>query len=625
LNEALQKPAAHRLRIWNDPESRIAFLETVMEGKDWEAVIYEPPKGTPAAEKPHHSLEEIQKELRKKDYITDLGMDDEGNRTLTVKHFGKERGFITNIQELGLVQGWHRTWDHLPETFSASVKTTKDFGNYIVGDKARFLSGLYIAGDLMMMAASAISKSPDAKTDPFLVKMKRPEQALHFAASILSLGTTLILMNYGRDGSEIRLDELRKHMDDALGHGVAPSDVLKYKGEDIKKEGNFVDKFIKQHPLETASTFQILTGLANLGSGYYSMKVPENRSDPAAMKNIKYSMAGSATSIAGWGLLAAPVQNLKDQNGDPAFIAKYQEECVSTVQILASLLRMHGARASESTTGEKNKGNAWTMASEGTFILGDMTMWFLNAKEYGAHGAANPDMTAHAASTFISSMPMVLGQEEEQKFIGDLSNYLARQMVEEQMGTEEGRKKADGKNEDEMTAELAGKISKATRKELMGKERKLGVIVNAAANIAHAFPDAQQDTVIDALTTKISDMSGVYIEKDKLRALIDAEERTLVMMDAGGVNVVKQAPKMADVAKYISSVVSALPPMNAAENASLVYDAIAPMMETSPRDALYMQQAMKEKTAEKTGISPAMLAAQRSQNTVAQPSTQARL
>ena len=629
MSESTQKQTVQRLRIWNDPESRIAFLETTLGSKDWEAVIYEPPKGSGIADKPQHSLEEIQKELRKKDYSTQLGTDDEGNRTLTIKHFGQERGFITNIQELGLVKGWHRTWDHLPDTLSTGVKQAKEFGHYVVEDKARILSGLYLAGDAMMMFASMVDKSghgakeaANAVKETFKERMSKPENYLHSIAAMHALGQSIFLMKFAKDGSEIRLDELRDHMDEALMHGTAPSDVLKYKGDEAKNEDNFVVKFAKRHPLEVASAMQISGGAFNILSARAQLANNTPRS-PEEIKNIQWGMAGSAASMAGWAMLMAPTKSEPDENGNkPNIFERNQEEFASGAQFIANGLRMWGARGVKTESGEREGGNPWTMASESTFMLGDLTMMALNAKEYGAHGAANPDMTARAASTFIASMPMVLGQEEEQKFIGDLSNYLARQMIEEQMSSEEGRAKAAGKNEDEMTAELATKIGKATRKELMGKERKLGVIVNAAANIAHTFPDAEQNNVIDALSDKISGLTGVYIEKEKLKQLIDAEERTLVMMDAGGGNVVKERPKMPDIAKYVSSIVSSLPPLNAAENASYVYDALVPMIETSPRDAMHMEKAMKDSMKERSVVPSHVLAVtqQRAAAQVSSPS-----
>jgi len=210
-------------------------------------VIYEPPKGTPAAEDASKSLEEIQKELGRRDYSTKLGKDDEGNRTLTIKHFGTERGLVTNVQELGLVKGWNRTLDHLPETFSHTVNQGKDAFNYVTGDKARLLSGLYLAGDALMILASAKDKSGVQK--PFLERMKDPEQYLHTIGAMHALGQSLFLMKFAKDGSEIHLDALRQHMDDALQHGVAPSDVLKYKQENEQSSDNFVTKFAKRHPL----------------------------------------------------------------------------------------------------------------------------------------------------------------------------------------------------------------------------------------------------------------------------------------------------------------------------------------------------------------------------------------
>jgi hypothetical protein len=93
-----------------------------------------------------------------------------------------------------------------------------------------------------------------------------------------------------------------------------------------------------------------------------------------------------------------------------------------------------------------------------------------------------------------------------------------------------------------------------------------------------------------------------------LRELIDAEERTLVMIDEGGGNRISERPKMNDVAKHISSIVMALPPLNAAENASYIYDSLTPMMETTPRDGIYLEQAMKDGIAQKQGAASARVA-----------------
>jgi hypothetical protein len=606
LTTSETQPTTRRLRIWDHPESRITFLETILKDKDWEAIIYEAPKSAGTPEDPTKSLEEIQKELCKKGYKTEIGVDDEGTRALSIKHFGTERGLVTNVQEFGLSKGCARTIDTLPDTLSHTVTQIKDGLSYATGDKARLLSSFYILGDILQTFSGLANKKEDGYVAPtsFSEKIKekyndirKPANALQSGVGLAALAQSLIYMKFAKDGSEMHLNRLSSLMENALENGVEPSDVLKYSDKnDERKSHNpltAAKNFLERHPIETGATIQMTGGLMNISS-YLIKQKKEFLNNPEALKGSYYAIAGSMASIAGWIMLMYKGEEKpKDADGkpldgkEPNLFQRHPEAFASATEIGANALQMIGGGLVK---------NPLVVASQASFMVGDATMFFMKNNDYGAAGVAKVDMTAKAAARFISIMPMVLGQEEEQKFIGDLSRYLARQIVEDKMKLSKGSGALlhTDLHEEELVKDITGGIAKAIRKELSGKERKLTAIVNEAANIAHAFPEDEQPKIIDKLADTINNMAGVYINRDSLRALIDAEERTLVMLDSGDPNKPIPRPKMQELAPHISTIVLALPPVNATENATLLYDMLAPEMQTSKNDGIFMQQALKQ-------------------------------
>lgn len=611
-----QKPTARRLRIWDHPESRITFLETVLKDKDWEAIVYAAPTSADTTDEPAKSLEEIQKDLRKKGYQTTLGVDEEGTPALSIKHFGSERGLVTNIKDLGLTEGTARTIDHLPDTLSHTVSQVKDGAAYIAGDKARILGGFYILGDILQTFSGAFnkkegveeaSKSLTESVKHFIDEYKNPANRLQSGAGLMALTQSLVFMFFAKDGSEMHLNRLSAQMQNALENGVAPSDVLKYEQPDGQKSHNplnGVKSFLERHPIETGASIQIAGGMMNI-TGYAKRKQLEYKNDPEKLRGANFGMAGSVASIAGWLMMMykgehSP-ENIDQDSKKPNLFQRHPEAFASATEIAANGLQMMGGFSTQ---------NPLVVASQMSFMLGDATMFFMKNNDYGAAGIAQVDMTAKAATKFITMMPMVLGQQEEQQFITDLSGYLARQMLEDQMDKMKpgGQLLNAEQNEDEISKKLAADLGRAIRKELAGKDRKLTAIVNEAANIAHQFPDADQPHVIDKLADTITGMAGVCMQREDLRNLIDAEERTLVMIDAGGGTTINNRPRMQDLAGNISTIVLALPPVNATENATKLYDALTSEIQVSKNDALYMQQALKERTAQASGL-PAHIAA----------------
>ena len=109
-----------QIHIWDHPESRVQFLETVLNGSDWKAVIHADPAKT--IDQGRHELESINQTLLRHGFTTHPAQDEHGQPTLTIHHLGDATGVLASLKELGLIEGSRRTLTHLNVPFGHALK-----------------------------------------------------------------------------------------------------------------------------------------------------------------------------------------------------------------------------------------------------------------------------------------------------------------------------------------------------------------------------------------------------------------------------------------------------------------------------------------------------------------------
>ncbi|MDG1287959.1 MAG: hypothetical protein P8P30_10440 [Rickettsiales bacterium] len=319
-----KKNHIQRVHIWDDPESRINFLETTLGDKEWEAVIYEP------VESGTGRLPSLKKELEQKNYRTKLGKDTNGIPTLTITHFNHETSLLKTFGELGLTAGIRQTFETSRGRIGDILTGIKSKVDFFMGSEARRFSTLYAFGDIALGTLPNLysnfsgDKTPKAKTaitgtiDKFKDKNKTAN-SLYDRAYDLALVQSLVMMFGMKEGKELIAEEMKQGLSAAQQKGIDLSDFDNLMPE-IKDRRSTAKKWFNDTAVYTGSGAQILGQLILIVSGL--MRLRNTKAFLNENKDIKlntgvniYDQLGKAKlgaigdvttgslSVAGWTLM----------------------------------------------------------------------------------------------------------------------------------------------------------------------------------------------------------------------------------------------------------------------------------------------------------------------------------
>lgn len=604
MNATLPKRQIH---IWDHPESRVRFLETVMGGRDWHAIVHADPAQPLMSGR--QALGRMQGELERKGFAAVLAQDEHGQPVLKIHHLGDTTGLLAGFHELSLIQGARRTLTHLDAPFGHAIKKTRDFLVDLTENPAKALGGLYLFSDIFYALAEAdgavrdeVKKGLPAHSRWHHTKQhygalfsgKLDDKALMSLSGVAALINSVILMAYAHDGKEERLHSLNRQMHEAIAKDIDPlsADVWKEAPPQHGMLGS-VTGVLKKHPIESAAIAQILGQVGQFAAGVQKCRMGKGFDG-------SMNMARAMLSSMAWGMLMTPNKAVEEKNPNPWSPQRWLQEFRDNPQrfagITSGLASIFGAAA-----GWKENRPLQTGA-ELSYLLGDATMLFVNTSHYGAAGAAAHEALGKAAATFIETAPLVLGAEAKKQFVAHMGRYLAVRTVEENMSKQMQGIDAHTleKAKAEMVDTMAPQISHAIFKELAGKSNKTEKIAHHVAQVLQLFPADGRDGVKQRIAAAIITMPGVYLEEQELCALINTEQGKLAAAPES--DAVRKAPSMTTLGKRFSELVFSLPGLGSAENALKLYDAVTPSIQAGKQDIPLLDHAMTQQAAKDMGI-----------------------
>ncbi|MBM3618811.1 MAG: hypothetical protein FJX23_09775 [Alphaproteobacteria bacterium] len=492
-----EKRVAH---IWDDPESRISFLETVMKGKEWEAKVYHPDFTQTPGQNPNiHPLSDLSAKMVEKGYKVALGQDENGIPTLDIKHFGGDTKLLESVKELGFTKGVGHKITHIGEPLGNAMKKSGDLMKYVLTDKARLIGTAYLVGDLFLAAAGSAGHSKD--------KLK----------TVAGVGATLqslVYMAFAKEGSETVYDDLMKTAKEADRDGKSLLDAGTFHNHDDHGPKGLLgvgNKLLKDKPLETGALLQVAGSAALMGAGFRSMKNGGNK-----VAGIS-DMATALASAIGWGLVTKHTKPTDPEDKLPWSNPKrvWQEVNAHPTKFASGFMSL--ATLTGITGGIKG-GNKPQVLAYSTYLIGDGLMFATNSEHYGSAGANNPDMLATAAEKFLKASPLVLGAEEQQQFVGRLSDYLSER-ASAQVAKKEKREVQPGEVEN-----LSKRINANLTAKLQQVSDQTNQVADHIAKVAGLYPEAEGREVAQALSVAVSKLNGVHINPVELYSHVARHE-----------------------------------------------------------------------------------------------------
>lgn len=627
---------ARTIHIWEDAESRIQFLETVLKDKDWMAVVHTSPMQQAAFGGPE-GFSKLQRQLESKGYATRNGTDENGRQTLEIHHLGDDAGLFTNLNELGLVKGGRKTIENAPQSLGSMLHTAWGGIQYATKDSARILSSIYLIGDIALTLAGAYENRKTAaagKKGNIAIEAAREffhnltnfkgddtlstlSNSLVSLSGIFAIAQSLIFLEYARDGSELHLENLKKKMDISVRRGDDPLEALRTSlngnGHDEAGMLSGMHKFLMRHPIEAGSVAQIMGQVALMSSAgiklYRGAPTDVVRSD--FTKGQAANIARGTLSIAGWLALMHPPKEVGEKSpwSSPHRIV---EEFNQHPERFASGLNF-GASAFGLWSSVK-RNNPAQASAESIWLLGDIVMAFINKSHYGKDGEKMENMAGQAASQFLQDAPIAYSAAAGEELYKTLGRYIARRTVE--MNMKEKPQGMDGKQfeleKEQSVNDISERITRGILKAMAGKPNRFSKIVHNAALVVDLFPEAQRETIRTGLAKAISDHPGVYAdEQETAEAIQSAHERISRNSSAEKPTAI---PGMATLAPSISDLLFALPGINLNRAANAVYDVITTVARTGPQDETILARTMNNEAAKTLGINPREVDAIQRQN-----------
>jgi len=597
-----------RISVWDHPESRIAYLESVMNGADWRACVYAPPHANNA----ENTLIELGSALQKRGYETQLKIDEHGNHALHIHHFNDRPKFLEAIHDMGFAKGIGYGISHPNEALSNLYQGAKEGVGYTTANTARLLAGLYLLGDVVLTptewfdkhkkSATAEVVAPELKTVSTDIKAatKLPARLASFYGPLAIL-QSVIYMAYAKDGHEKQQQDLDDAFSKGMQSGYKHLDINQWHNpqneEAFEPDSMFgkVQNMMKNHPIEAGAIAQIVAGYsvagANLlafkniralqnGGGHKTVEAAKELAEQASSK-LTYAAFGGLTGTS-WAIL--PTANRAEGEEKTSVfhhITDNPAKISATFSTAGSLFGLKSAMT------DKNKAK---YAGQGLYLLGDATMFLLKSTEYGKKGAGMESLMIEAASHFMQHSPMIMGDGEQLEFSQHLSRYMVQQLDEVE--------KSD-------MPEMIKNVSKGIVEQMKDMPDKTDAFISRLTSLIETFPDNKREQVSQSLSESVASLPGVFIEASVLHNAIAEKIDHMPNRNSSD-----KTPSMHDLAPHITKVLSQLPPMQAANNANILYETLAPHMRTTAHDETVFAKNMMDYSAEVSGIPPHIIKSQ---------------
>lgn len=580
------------ISIYNDPESKVHFLETLLDGKDWSANIIISDKLLPSNVNKEQYAKKLEEKFTKEGFSSEIKQDEHGHVLLHLHHIGDDTSFHSTIEKMGLIKGTGYALTHLNAPLSKALSQAYHYAEYIIKEPARLFSGIFLLGDVMLIASGAKAKGK-ADSGYFIQRqienikaLKNPENALQSTAGILALMQSLIFIKYANNGSELAYDELKTRFNAGKKTGVDPLNITQW-ANDSNASSSELTTALKRHPIEAGALSQIFGQVAFAGANLIDLnkKSKAHVHTPEEIKGLHFNIMSALISISSWFMFMKNPQHHEqkaDWNSAPLTrgwqeFEEHPERFASITTAAASMMGLWGAI---------KKGNKPQQYAEGLWLIGDAVLFFTKKNHYGNVAARLEEPMIHAATQFIGEIPIALGSNATKQFVKDLSKVLAEKSIKENIEKKHIQLSAnDFKNQ---ITELSTAIELGVHDNLAKNHSHYDKLINQSARLIERFDSNKRDDIAQALSSSLSAATGVYASKEEIATSLKSAINAQLSIGASPPLTLK------DLLPNIRTIVSATGSMSATFIGLAVYEAIAPHIQTSRNDIEYLNNKMHE-------------------------------
>lgn len=593
-----------RIHIWDHPESKIAFMETMLKGQSWEAVVHHPGG--------HAALKPIQQQFHTRNFAATLEHDEQNESILAIRHFGDETRLFEAAREMGLVRGARHTFENIGIKLGKLVKRGRQTLSYFASDPARALASLYLIGDLILTLAGVGNKDSSEEKASFMDRLKDPANFLESFAGVMATIQSLIFMSYAKSGPDLALEDLIKSADKALSEGKDLREVETWlHAEGMEQARGFlsgIDGFLKRHPIQSGSTAQILGQVALLSSGFLRRndRMKELQDLQASgvenaerakelegeIKSGFQDMMTGISSIMGWTAMMYPQKHHEEKHSilDPRRLWQEFEGAPNK----ASTLLLTAATASGMKAAYDKK-NWIKMGGYVTYLMGDALMFFTNSAHYGTDAAGAEGVVAEALAKFIGKLSVALGPDAEREVIRGAAQQLALRAAlagkEDQQETLERNPQFQKQVE-----EQAARIMELTQGKLMGQPRPFDQVITDMATLVSRYGEEDRAAVLEGLSATVAESSGIAASPEELTARTNALLATVENTRR------TKSPTVQELTADAARLVNHIPGFATPENVSRLFDVLAEKARAVSADQERLGRAVVATAAKEVGV-----------------------
>jgi hypothetical protein len=582
--------------IFDDPESKIQYLETLLKGQHWSANIVVNPRTLAAGVTAQQQAETLSHTLEGKGYATHIASEN-GQYVVHLESIDKDTNFIHLIRDMGLSKGLGYTVSHLHVPLQASLNKVFDYASYIAHEPARLFSGIYLMGDVLFMLSGLKNEKSHGnffeKISQEMRSLKDPKNLLQTVAGKMAVVQSLIYMNYANSGSELAYSGLKAHHKAHIEQGVDPTNISAWSAsESQQSKPSVFGHILKKYPIETGALAQIFGQVAFIGTSL--MQIKQGQVTQGARMNI----ARGLTAIVAWSMfMKKPVhtehksdwQSAPLQRGWQEF-SEHPERFASIINTAASGIGLYASRKT---------GNHFQKYAESLWLVGDAIMFFAKSNHYGAAAARQEVPMVEAATRFMKELPLALSPEARATYLSDLSDYLATHALKERNEKSSVQLVGDAYIAEHDRLKVA--INDGVNTALASTPNRYDTIITQAARLIERFDVKDRPELVKRLAHGLHEARGIYgkpedIEQSLTKQLRDSRE-------VGGI----KPPVLGEVIGDVQALVSAASGISAPYVALAVYDALAPSLSTSRMDVALLDKHLKAIAAKKLEVSPQAL------------------
>lgn len=559
---------AHMI-VSDDPESKIRFMEQMLDGKGWRTRIAYPDASPESLKK----RDEVSQSLRKQGYRVSATTDNEGHPVLEVKHDAVGTRFSDIVRDMGLLQGTFHTVTHpgvaVGEVIRASRKTAQKMGDTLK-DPARANGLIFITAEMFLSSAGLFNKERESLT--FFQKIKQPRNFFHSLAGVLWLSQSLVYFFLARSNEDASLEAIKKKTA-SLADGNEPERIQYDQEKDAPKHDiiSSTQRFIEKYPIQIGAMANNLGMLSFATHAIYnrryhreSMHLPD--SAKYVNKGFWWDIGGAITSLVAWSLLLIPnhkKEEKKEADSKPSssLLGRVVQNFKDNPEHGTGLLTI--ASSSQRLLGAAVKKNWVHVTGEAIYLPGDFLLLFTKNGEYGDHKNLDIEKLASKLSEYIQRQPIILGHTAQSEMVADFANYLF-----EKAKADNALKPAKKQLSDQVLELRRAALIQATDRKLRhSQNEKLERVTDALAGIIVQLPEDQQASAAQHLTSALTTISAIAVKPDEMQAMLSKsiEEKKKSLANQEGYSIKKEVVQLS----------KAVPEQVADVVVSAVYDILA--------------------------------------------------